>query len=809
MAKSNISDLYVSDLENRKESPSDSDVLKYTKQGVSREIDIACLDHVFADIEQPKVKCGVRLTLVDKLKRQIKQHFELDRVSTGQQLFHVLRSFIRHADRQQLETFSKESWKSYFGAKGYMWRLVESAERQHSHTYMYDDGQVEGIAEKTAAGKKRLLKYALSEIGLDVFDWDKGLKDFSVAGKPKKALENYSKNEHETTLRRLHDKFFLFTPILIAEQESGRFSDDSKGIAYSIAKNTLSSKKQTLDVELLFLEGMTLNEVFNSTMEIGYHLFCHYTAFNDSVVTSVRRPIEFIKEKSEGKVSKYAIIKGFKGRAAKEVTGVIGESELEEVSARVDKRTGAAFLNMLLKLSSTFNPDEHGLLLYQLDDEGLPIELKTDFKNDNVPRKLELFADKRVGLAERLAESINSLCEHSYVEQVKRVVDDEGVRRISKSKKYYKPTSNQHTSLMHRLSVAFMQCFTAQSLRYAQLPLLYSAPDENGKITVTCTSALISSESEDAQNAVITFYLDEVFLPVVQKIEDWATARNPLFRKRKKGNQYTSKSSIDDSNYNIEPTKGVSYLFPEGRIGETSFFNSYPVTANFLSMIGLTPSHFFCTLNSTRFRKTVADNEYRYGSELTAMAILQNSKKVFEEHYANGHQGLNNEIIAQALDVIELVIKGVELEEAKHKVRDNWKIEVLSFDEYKKRGKASNPNGTCCDGKPEFEGQEDKLAQAAAKKMGVIDDSSKLHCYQFDKCHECLSAKLVDEPNQVYKLLSFIESLIDAADLHPENEELDNRIESYEEIVSQNISENVLKEAEALLEANGRYFLYA
>lgn len=90
--------------------------------------------------------------------------------------------------------------------------------------------------------------------------------------------------------------------------------------------------------------------------------------------------------------------------------------------------------------------------------------------------------------------------------------------------------------------------------------------------------------------------------------------------------------------------------------------------------------------------------------------------------------------------------------------------------------------------------------------MGVIDDSSKLHCYQFDKCHECLNAKLVDEPNQVYKLLSFIESLIDAADLHPENEELEERIESFEEIVSQNISENVLKEAEALLEANGRYF---
>ncbi|MCF7497931.1 hypothetical protein L3V35_23350 [Vibrio sp. L5-1] len=807
MAKSNISDLYVSDLENRKESPYDNDVIDFTRQGANREINLACLDHLFADVKQSKVECSVRLTIVDKLKRTIKQYFELDRVSIGKQLFHVLHSFIRHADRQQLETFSKESWQSYFGTKGYMWRLVESAERQYAHAYMYDDGQVEGIAEKTAAGKKRLLKYAFSEMGLDVFDWDKGLKDFSVAGKLKKPLENYSKNEHETVLRRLHDKFFLLAPILIAEHKLGRSSEDSKGIVYSLAQSTLSSKKQTLDVELMFLEGMTLTEAFNFIMEVGYHLFCHYTAFNDSVVTSVRRPIDFVTEKTEGKVSKYAVIKGFKGRAGKEVTGVIGESELEEVSARVDKRTGAAFLNMLLELSSIFNPDEHGLLLYQLSVEGLCQELKSDFQNDNIPRKLELFADKRIGLAERLAESINSLCEHSYVEVVKRVDDDEGVRRISKSKKYYKPTSNQYTSIMHRLSVAFMQCFTSQSLRYAQLPLLYSAIDDNGKSTVTCTSSLIATASH--QNSVISFYVDEQFLSTIQRIEAWALGRNPLQRKRKKGNQHTSKLSIDGSKYNVEPTKGMSYLFPQGRIGETRHFKQHPVSRSSLLEIGLTPSHFFCTLNSTRFRKTVADNEYRYGSEASAMAVLQNSKKVFEEHYANGHQGLNNEIIAQALDVIELVIKGVELEEAKQKVRDYWKIEVLSFDEYKKRGKPSNPNGICCDGKPDFEGKEDKLAQSAAKKMGVTDDLSKLHCYQFDKCHECLNAKLVDEPNQVYKLLSFIDSLMDAADLHPENEELEERIESFEEILSQNISDEVLEEAEALLEANGRYFLYA
>ncbi|TKA02966.1 hypothetical protein FA893_00155 [Photobacterium damselae subsp. piscicida] len=71
-----------------------------------------------------------------------------------------------------------------------------------------------------------------------------------------------------------------------------------------------------------------------------------------------------------------------------------------------------------------------------------------------------------------------------------------------------------------------------------------------------------------------------------------------------------------------------------------------------------------------------------------------------------------------------------------------------------------------------------------------------------------MNAKLVDDPKLVYKLLSFIESLIDAADLYPENEELERRIASFEELVSMNISESVLEQAEEMLEENGRYFMF-
>ncbi|MGR5542570.1 hypothetical protein ACPV5V_28890, partial [Vibrio campbellii] len=60
MAKSNLSDLYVSDLENRKESPYDTDIINFIKQGAAREINLSCLEHEFADIERPMIECGVR-----------------------------------------------------------------------------------------------------------------------------------------------------------------------------------------------------------------------------------------------------------------------------------------------------------------------------------------------------------------------------------------------------------------------------------------------------------------------------------------------------------------------------------------------------------------------------------------------------------------------------------------------------------------------------------------------------------------------------------------------------------------------------
>lgn len=808
MAKSRVGNLIEVDNQTLSGKGSKDDIIHYVKQNEHKQISLKCLDHHYANESNQLTTCPARRAVIDKLKDAIRDDFELDRVSQGMQLFFLLRSYIANADRLDLPPFSEEAWIAYFGANGYLWQLVGYGYRQHTHTYMYDNNQPIGISEKTAAGKKRLLVPLFLSVNLPVFDWNMGLKDFSVSGNPKRLSEPYSSGEQEVTLKRLHDKFFLLAPLLIAERNLA--SDDvfSNLSIFEKASALLLASKKQMDVELRFLEGMDFHQVFNFTMTIAYYLFCHYTAFNDSVVTSVRRPIEFVSEKQEGKTSQYAQIKGYKKRAAKPVSAFVAEDniEFEEISARVDKRTGASFLKMLLELSIAYNQDPYGLLFFEMDSAGSLRGLKTDIELDYAPKKLELFADKRVGLGERLAENIQSLLNNLFVESVKTVVDDEGIRRILKERKYYQHNSNQFSKLIQNLSIAFFQCFSSQTLRYAQLPLYYSDVDEKGKVTVTCISKLVDSIGE-GNSGVITFYADEQFVPVMKMLEEWASGRNAVYRKRAKGNQYTSSGESHEFNYEL--AKRTPYLFPQGRIGETTSYDVYPVTATMLRELGLTPSHFFNTLNSSRFRLTVADNEYRYGSVASAMVILQNSKRVFEKHYANGHKGQNNEIIAQALDIIEQVIKGVELEEAKEKVRDNWKIEVLAFDEYKRRGKPSNPNGTCCNGIPQFEGKEDVLAQSKAIALGVTNKADKTHCYQYDKCHECMHAKLVDEPKQVYKLLSFIESLIDAADLYPENEELENRIVSFEELVSENISEDVLDQAENMLEKNGRYFMFA
>ncbi|CAH8235232.1 hypothetical protein [Vibrio aestuarianus] len=798
MAKSLILDVLGTELTAPKPK-SIPDKVSYPDRGNTRTL-------VLTDLDVYK-RTSIKYKYIEKLKVQLLDNIRSEQYSQAKNLYLAARHYLQYLNRKGIDPLSKAGYRSYFSRKGYLWTLVDYGKRTKAHRFMYEDGEPLGIAEKTAADKKRLLKGYFDSVGLDVFAWDKGVKQFSLGGLPKKPTLPYSPREHTELIQKLNEMFFIIAPLLISEYKGDTSFSNSTEFTHKLVMDSLGSVNTPSGLSMLCLRNKTPRALFSFCMEIAYYIFCHYTSFNDSVVARVCRPICITKSGVEGKTSKFARITAYKGRGNKFVQSILSneianhEGELE---ASIDKRNGIAFLLMLQQLSATFNPDEKGLLIYDLDEDGEVVELTIRSDHDEVARELELFADIRVSLIERLSEALTELVQHNRVQTSKKTLTDEHYV-IKHETKYYQENTNQRTLTVHRIAAAFLQCMTNDSLRTATIPLSYSDKDENNIVTVTC---------KDTDDKTITLRVPVQHVDAVKLIEELAFNKNPPYRLSRKPEKYTRELidflGTEEAKSLIRPNKRSAYLLPKGRQHETTSYNMHPVDTELLSMLGISTSYFFISLNSRRIRLTNADNEYLQGNEYSARLMLQNSKGVFESRYANGHPGLNNEITAQSIQILEEIAKGADLEMAKDIVRQDWKVDVLTFEEYLARGEPkTNPNGTHCNGKPDFLGKEHKLAEAQAKKMKVTEGDD-LTCFQYDKCYECGSCKLVEHPYQIYKYISFLDSLTDTIDNNPANvDELEERLDGLERVLQENISEEVIEQALKIMEENGRYFLFA
>lgn len=130
----------------------------------------------------------------------------------------------------------------------------------------------------------------------------------------------------------------------------------------------------------------------------------------------------------------------------------------------------------------------------------------------------------------------------------------------------------------------------------------------------------------------------------------------------------------------------------------------------------------------------------------------------------------------------------------------------MTFDEVKKSKLHINQNGIACRGIPDIDremgGDHHRSAAKAAEKLG-LGDAGKVPCYQFDQCARCKSAKMVDDVNQVYKLISFITVLEERINLRPDDESLLDTAVYFRLLVEENISDDVLNEAHQKLYFDG------
>ncbi|WP_206360710.1 hypothetical protein, partial [Vibrio sp. F13] len=78
-----------------------------------------------------------------------------------------------------------------------------------------------------------------------------------------------------------------------------------------------------------------------------------------------------------------------------------------------------------------------------------------------------------------------------------------------------------------------------------------------------------------------------------------------------------------------------------------------------------------------------------------------------------------------------------------------------------------------CNGKPDINKDIAKdlhrSASLRAENLGV-GQAKSIPCYQLDQCCYCNSAKMADDENQIYKMISFVEILKNKADQKPDDE---------------------------------------
>lgn len=97
---------------------------------------------------------------------------------------------------------------------------------------------------------------------------------------------------------------------------------------------------------------------------------------------------------------------------------------------------------------------------------------------------------------------------------------------------------------------------------------------------------------------------------------------------------------------------------------------------------------------------------------------------------------------------------------------------------------------------------------SSQKKKGIIEEGQDITCYQYDLCVFCKSAKLVDDPYAIYKLLSFLDALSEAIDQYPERASvIQLKINRFQANLD-GLPLETVEQAEDLLEEKGRYPLF-
>lgn len=246
---------------------------------------------------------------------------------------------------------------------------------------------------------------------------------------------------------------------------------------------------------------------------------------------------------------------------------------------------------------------------------------------------------------------------------------------------------------------------------------------------------------------------------------------------------------------NISSTK-PSYLLPLGLTRQTLQWEGIIPNTNYLSDYGIAPGEFFVSLRSSQFRETAAKLARRKTNrtELQVSQILNNQYMTVIKHYSEVNHYDNQLILAQGLSVIEAVSQGHAIKQAKDIVAIESDMKVIKFEELTFNKATLNGIGMAC----------------TDNKSIREDEPYNSPCFDYESCIKCKYAKLIDDVEPLYRLLSFLECMEESWLYYPDRftQNIGKSIELYRKVIAENIPKSTLEAAQLKLDSAGRHMLW-
>ncbi|MDV5246782.1 hypothetical protein [Shewanella xiamenensis] len=654
--------------------------------------------------------------------------------------------YLVWCDQNNLPPFAEITWRQYHS---FLWELVLIGNTS-APIWLMPEGHNTGLKESTASYIFSTTEQALTWCGENAFQWGKQLRPFRH-GKVE-SYEAYSEKELPVLLNRLSSYFFQLAIPLLNDVPPTRIIVEISQMSFDLPVIAANTKGRAKDAELNF------DIAFNQAMSCGYYLLSYFTAFNTSQLIDLCHPIEW----QEDKTGEYYKLTGFKRRANKEVLSFVG-GEIHKKSLQ--------FIETLIALSLKHASGANTKLLYWLDSAGNQRGLSsTLLGNSELNTRLQLMSDNAIRCIPYLMDihtQFTATAPKGFVEFDKLKIVN---RTLTKQRVTVHLFYNRRVIT---LSVAILLAIIkanpknnsdAVNLKNIVLPLKMVREEQNLKVDFHYESGVQGS-----------FYVDVKYESFLARVEAYA-----IFRQRKQ-------------------KLATHYLLPLGSKKDVTQWHGLTPSMAHLADYGIRSGQFFVNLISSRLRETAAKLARRKANrtELHISQILNNQYRTVLRHYSEGNHYDNQLIMSQGLSVIEKMSKGSSLELSKAEVAAELAIPAIKYDELIGSKASLNGVGVAC-----FQ-----QTQLPVESGNAVAGKA---CFDYESCIKCQYAKLINDVEPLYRLLSFLECMEESWLYYPErfSRNLGKAIEQYRKVISSTLSPSIIQQAQSKLDTEGRHMLW-